>query len=101
MESVNKQNNYRSAVQMYHSLPLVTVVTMVTIFMGVWYLTGNYIASGLAAGIPAIALIGLWIRAAKRVDRWVCAQCGQPFPKKMLWRYPPNKCPNCGVPSGS
>ena len=91
-----RQNEYFRAVRLYHGLPGLIVVALIAVFLGVFFLTGKPLLSAIAAAVPSTFLLWRWILAAKRVDLWVCANCGQRFPKKLYWIYPPKQCPNCG-----
>ena len=90
--------DYRPLIRAYHALPLVALVMLVAVFVGVAFPTGNILLASLAAAVPMVLLMWLWVRAARQLDRWVCASCGEPFHKRMYWVYPPNKCPRCGEP---
>lgn len=88
-------DEYRRLVLAYHGLPVVTALVLVGIFLACFFLTGSYLLSSLAAGIPSAFLIWRWIRVGRRIDRG-CPKCGSSFPKKMRWTYPPKACPHCG-----
>jgi hypothetical protein len=86
---------YRRLVLAYHGVPVVAALVLVGVFLACFFLMGNYLLSGLAAGIPSALLMWRWIRVARQIDRG-CPKCGSSFPKKMHWTYPPNVCPHCG-----
>jgi hypothetical protein len=88
--------NHRRVVLAYHGLPVVTVLALVGIFLVVFFFTRNLLLSGLAAAVPSAFFIWRWILAARQIERWGCLKCGEPFPKKMYWSYPPRICPRCG-----
>jgi hypothetical protein len=88
--------NHRRVVLAYHGLPVVTALALVGIFLAVFFFTGSFLLSSLAAAVPSVFLIWRWILAGRQIDRWGCPKCGESFPKKMYWRYPPSVCPRCG-----
>jgi predicted RNA-binding Zn-ribbon protein involved in translation (DUF1610 family) len=87
---------YRRVVLAYHGIPVVTALVLVGIFLACFFMTGSYLLSGLAAGVPSALLIWRWIRAGRQIDLWGCPKCGGSFPKKLWWTYPPKVCPRCG-----
>ena len=89
-------NEYRRTVHIYHGLPIVIAAVVIGGFMAAFLLSSNVILSGIIAGIPSVLLMWVWIRAAKKVDQWVCPNCKQSLRKKMTWVYPSKKCPTCG-----
>lgn len=88
--------SYRREVLAYHGLPVVTALVLVGIFLVLFFSTGNFLLSSLAAAVPSVFLIWRWILAGRQIDRWGCPKCGESFPKKMYWSYPPKVCPLCG-----
>lgn len=88
--------NHRQVVLAYHGLPVVTALALVGIFLAVFFFSGSFLWSSLAAAVPSVFLIWRWILAGRQIDRWGCPKCGESFPKKMYWRYPPKVCPRCG-----
>ena len=88
--------DYRRIVLAYHGLPVITALALVGIFLSGFFLTGNVPLSSLAAAVPSVFLIWRWILAGKEIDRCGCPKCGNSFPKKAYWRYPPDVCPRCG-----
>jgi predicted RNA-binding Zn-ribbon protein involved in translation (DUF1610 family) len=98
MELEREQKHYRSIVRGYHSLPLIGLLVLMATFFAVSYATGNNVLACFAAAIPSCLLIWRWIHLGQRLDRCVCAKCGQTLPKQMMWKYPPDKCPHCGDP---
>jgi len=91
-----RADEYFRAVRLYHGLLGLVVVTLIGVFPGVFFLTGNPFVAGLVAAGPSTFLLWRWIRIAKRVDQSACPRCGQRFPEKLYWIYPPKQCPNCG-----
>jgi hypothetical protein len=98
MKLEREQADYRPVIRAYLALPLVALVMLITVFVGVVFLTGNILLAALAAVVPTVVCLWLWVRAARQVDRWVCGSCGEPIPKRMYWAYPPKTCPSCGHP---
>ena len=88
--------DYRRMVLAYHGLPVVTALALVGIFIVGFFLTGSVLLSSLAAAVPSVFLIWRWILAGREIDRWGCPKCGNSFPRKMFWKYPPKVCPRCG-----
>jgi hypothetical protein len=86
--------NHRRVVIAYHGLPVLAAVALVGIFLAVFFLSGSFALSSVAAAVPSIFLIWRWTLAGRQVDRG-CPKCGESFPKKMYWRYPPKVCPRC------
>jgi len=97
MESKANRYMYQRAVLAYHYLPGVIVVVLLGGFLAAFFATGSYLLSSFAAAAPALLLLWRWIVAARRVDHG-CPNCGNPFPKKMYWTFPPDVCPRCGQP---
>ncbi len=89
-------DEYRRVVLAYHGIPVVTAIVLFAVFLACFYLTGSYLLSGVAAAAPSAFLIWRWILAGRQIDRGGCPKCGNSFPKKTYWRYPPNVCPRCG-----
>jgi hypothetical protein len=97
--AVNRERaSYRSAIQRYHAFPAIILLTLIAVYLGMFFATGNTVVAALAAATPSLILLWFWVDAARQLDRWVCAKCGKPFPKKMRWKYPPDNCPDCGEP---
>ena len=90
------KKDYQSIVQGYHSLPTVSLLAVLVTFFAAWYATGNEVLAWLVAAVPACLVIWRWVYLARQIDSCVCAKCGQRLPKRMLWKYPPDKCPHCG-----
>ena len=90
------RENYRRTVLVYHGLPVAAALALVGVFAAGFFLTGKVLLSSLAAGMASAFLVWRWILAGKEIDRLGCPKCGNPFPKKLYWRYPPNVCPSCG-----
>ena len=88
--------NHRRVVMAYHGLPVVTALALVGTFLAVFFFTGNFLLSSLAAAAPSVFLMWRWILAGRQIDRWGCPKCGESLPKKMYWSYPPKVCPRCG-----
>lgn len=86
----------RRVVLAYRGLPVVTGVTLIGIFLSVFFFSGSFLLSSLVAAVPSVFLIWRWILAGKQIDRWGCPKCGDSLPKKMYWSYPPKVCPRCG-----
>lgn len=86
----------RRVVLAYHGLPVVTALTLVAVFLGVFFFTKSFLLSGIAAAVPSFFLVWRWILAGREIDRRGCPQCGAPFPNRMYWIYPPSVCPRCG-----
>ena len=93
-----EQKDYQSIVRGYHSLPAVGLLALLVTFFAAWYATGNDVLAGFVAAVPACLVIWRWTYLARQLDTCVCAKCGQKLPQKMLWKYPPDKCPHCGNP---
>ena len=87
---------YRRVVLAYHGLPVVTAFALVGVFLAGFFFTGSVPLSSVAAAVPAIFLLWRWVLAGKQIDRWGCPKCGEPFPKRMYWKYPPKVCLLCG-----
>jgi hypothetical protein len=87
--------NFRRAVLAYHGLPVMIAVAFVGIFLAVFSFAQSFAMSALVAAVPSIFLLWRWALAGRQVDRG-CLKCGEPFPKKMYWSYPPSVCPHCG-----
>jgi len=96
MKLERERVDYRPVIRAYHALPLVALVMLIAVFVGVAFPTGNNFIAALAAAVPTVLLLSLWVLAGRRLDRWVCASCGKPFSKRMYWAYPPKACPSCG-----
>src|ERR1700722_13326713 len=90
------RENFRREVLAFHGLPVAAALAFVAIFLTVFLLSGSYLFSSLVAVIPSMGLMWRWGIAGRRIDRWGCPSCKQPFPKKMFWTYPPRVCPSCG-----
>jgi|ERR1700678_1749828 len=82
-------------VLLYHGLPVLTALALVGVFFLVFFLSGSLVLSSVAAAVLSIFFIWQWMVAGRQVDQG-CPKCGEPFPKKMYWRYPPKVCPRCG-----
>ena len=87
---------YRRAVLAYHGLPFGTALVLVGIFLAGFFFTRSYLLSSAAAAVPSVFLVWRWILVGRQIDRWGCPKCGDSFPKRMYWTYPPNVCPRCG-----
>jgi hypothetical protein len=87
--------DYRRAVLAYHAHPVVTALALVGIFVASFFLTSIALLSSVAAAVPSVFLIWRWILAGKQIDSWGCPKCGNSFPKKRYWTYPPKLCPHC------
>ena len=90
--------DYRSVVTGYRSFPLVALFALLIAFFAISYTTNNNVLAGLAAAVPVFLLILRWVHLARQLDRCVCARCGQRLPEKIMWKYPPDNCPNCDHP---
>jgi hypothetical protein len=88
--------NYRREFLVYRWLPTVLALTLVGIFISSVVLSGNYVLSTLCTVVPTVFILLRWIQAGRRIDRWGCPNCRQPFAKKMTWTFPPSACPHCG-----
>jgi len=83
-------------VREYHGLPLVTLIVVVLVFLASFELAKSYILATFFSAIPAVCLLALWIKAARKVDAFSCDSCGRTFKARIPWTYPPTKCPYCG-----
>jgi hypothetical protein len=90
------RKSFRREVLAYHFLPGAGVLALVGIYLAVFLLGGNLLLATLVAVIPCVFIIWRWGLAGRRIDKWGCPNCKQPFPKKMSWTYPPTMCPSCG-----
>jgi hypothetical protein len=88
---------YRRVVLAYHGLPVVTAFALVGTFLAVFFFAGSFVLSSLAAAVPSGFLVWRWILAGRQIDRWGCPKCGESFPRKLHWSYPPKVCPRCGA----
>jgi len=88
--------HYRRMVLAYHGLPAVTALVLVGIFLAGVFFSGSVLLLGLAAAVPSAFLMWRWILVGRKIDRVGCPKCGNSFPKRMYWRYPPRVCPRCG-----
>lgn len=91
-------NALTTAVRIYHTVPVIAAIAVVSAFLCVLFYTSSYFLSGLAAGIPAIVLIWHWSVAGRLIDKWSCPQCGQNLKGKLRWVYPPKKCSHSATP---
>lgn len=87
---------YRRKVMQYHSLPVTAAIVFVGVPVAASYLIGKVFWSILVASALSLILLWRWVVTGMQIDRWGCPKCGEPFPKKMRWSYPPKVCPNCG-----
>jgi hypothetical protein len=97
MEESRDLIEFRKSVQIYHLFPSLIAILILCVFLGVFFLTNNYLLASLAAGLPATLLLWRWSVAGRLIDRWPCSQCGKTFKGKLVWKYPPSKCPHCGT----
>jgi hypothetical protein len=88
--------DYRRFVLAYHGLPVLATLVLVGIFLADIFFTRSYLFSSLAAAVPFAFLMRYWVLAGRQIDRQGCPKCGDLFPKKMYWTYPPKTCPGCG-----
>ena len=98
MNSRSGNTNFRAAVRIYHSFPLIALLTIILVYLGMFFTTESTVLAVVVSAIPAVVLLWFWVHAARQIRRWLCDKCGQPFPKKMSWTFPPKSCPNCGKP---
>jgi hypothetical protein len=87
-------HDYRRLVLAYHGLPVVATLVLIGIFLAGLFFTRSCLLSGFAAGVPFGFLMWRWVLAGRQIDR--CPKCGDTFPKKMYWAYPPKVCQGCG-----
>jgi hypothetical protein len=86
--------DYRRLVLAYHGLPTVGTLVLIGIFLAGLFFTRSYLWSSLSAAVPFLFLMWSWLLAGKQIDH--CPKCGNTFPKKMYWAYPPKVCASCG-----
>jgi hypothetical protein len=97
--AVNRERiSYRPVIGRYHAFPAIILLTLIVVYLGMLFTTGNTVLAALAAAAPSLILLWFWVDAARQLDRWVCPKCGEPFPKKTRWKHPPDSCANCGEP---
>lgn len=88
--------NYWRVVRAYNWLPGVTILALLGSFFAVYFFTESVLWSSVVAAVPSVLLLWRWVLAGRQIDRWGCPKCGEPFPKRMTWTYPPSVCPRCG-----
>ena len=96
METRPNPSEYRRVALTYQGLPVTIALALVGVFLAAFHFVQNYIVAAVVAVVPTLFLLWRWGLAGKQIDRWGCPKCGQTFPKKMTWSYPPHLCPHCG-----
>src|ERR1700729_2738042 len=82
---------YKVLFWIHSALPLVACGLFLAIAYMVLSRNENYWLGGLIAAPPTIAILILWVRQSRKLDRWTCPQCGLPMPKPAVFPryYPP------------
>jgi hypothetical protein len=93
--------SYRKLFYTYHYLPMLACIVFFASACFVLFQIENYWLAAVIATPPTAAVLVLWVVRGRKLDRWICPECGQPLPreKRIFPRLDPlERCPSCSNP---